>query len=207
MRKRVLVTADVLYPCALRDVLIRLGDVGMITPHWTPAIFAEMRSTILARQPELEVHQLDRSARLLRDMFPQADVLEYEAELDRIPGHVQDRDVLAAALAAHVDAIVTTDRRRFAPELYSYAGIAVLTPDMLLCQCLDEDCELVMQLLTEEGVQTKCTIVEVAVALYPQAPQFVEQVVKAIIPGTSTEQFTTLMKLERIRRLDAETNE
>jgi hypothetical protein len=207
MRKRVLLTADVLYPYALRDVLIRLGDVGMISPHWTPAIFAEMRSNILTWQPELKAPQLERSFRLLRDMFPEADVLEYEDELEKIPGHIVDRDVLAAALAARVDAIVTTDRRRFPPEFYGYAGIGVLTPDMLLCQCLSEDSELMIQLLNEEGVQKKLTVVEVAVALYPQAPEFAEGIIKLIVPGTTTDQVKTIMQLERSRRLDPESNE
>jgi hypothetical protein len=207
MRKRVLLTGNVLYPYALRDVLIRLGDVGLITPHWTPAIFAEMRSTIRTWQPRIRAHELERSQQLMRDMFPEADVLDYEAELDQIPAHVADRDVLAAGLAAGVDAIVTTDRRRFAPELYGYAGIAVITPDILLCQCLAEDPELVLQLLDEEGVQKHITRAEVVLALYPQAPQFTEAVFMIMFPYATREQFETIVDLERLRRLHPESNE
>jgi predicted nucleic acid-binding protein len=209
MRKRVLLTADVLqpHPYALRNVLLRLGDVGIIVPCWTSAIFAEMRRDILAKRPELHNRQLDRSIRLMRDMFPEADILDYEAELEEIPARVHDRDMLAAAKAARVDAVVTTDRRRFAPELYGYAGVAVLTPDMLLCECLDDDSIALVQLLSEEGVQRGISLIDVLVALYPQAPQFAERVVKLLLPGTSTEQFEIIMRLEKNQRLDSGSEE
>jgi hypothetical protein len=135
--------------------------------------------------------------RLMRDMFPDADVLEYEGELEQLPSRLEGRDVLAAAWAARVDAIVTPDLRRFAPELYGYKGIAVLTPDMLLCQCLGEDFELVTQLLDEEGVRESISFIEVLVALYPQAPQFAERVVRLLLPGTSSVQFKEIMRREK----------
>jgi hypothetical protein len=197
MRKRVLLTARVLHPAALRDILFRLGDVGMIVPYWTPAILTELRRTILAEHPDLSRGELDRLIHLMRDMFPDADVLEYEPELAHLPNWLDGRDVLAAAMAARVDAIVTPDRRRFAPELYGYNGIAVLTPDMLLCQCLGEDFELVAQLLDEEGVHENISFIEVLVALYPQVPQFAESVVKLLLPGTSSSQFEAVMRGEQ----------
>jgi hypothetical protein len=197
MKKRVLLTAQVLHPCALRDILFRLGDVGMIVPYWTPAILTELRHNILAEHPELSRGELDRLIRLMRDIFPDADVLEYESELERLPNRLDGRDVVAAALAVRVDAIVTPDRRRFAPELYGYGGIAVLTPDMLLCQCLGEDFELVTQVVNEEGVQERVSFIEVLVALYPQVPQFAERVVKLLLPGTSSAQFEEIMRREK----------
>jgi predicted nucleic acid-binding protein len=197
MRKRVLLTAKVLHPYALRDILFRLGDVGMIVPYWTPAILTELRQNILAENPDLRRSELDQLIRLMRDIFPDADILEYESELERLPNRLDSRDVVAAALAVRVDAIVTPDRRRFAPELYGYAGIAVLTPDMLLCQCLGEDFELVTQVLNEEGVHKRISFVEVLVALYPQVPQFAERVVKLLLPGTSSEQFEEIMRREK----------
>jgi hypothetical protein len=196
MRKRVLLTAGVLYPRVLWVLLLRLGIIGMIDPYWTASILAEMRQRILGERPDLDDGQLDRSITLMRDLFPQADILDYEVELGRMPKRLMGRDVLAAAVAARVDAIVTADLRRFAPELYGYAGIAVLTPDMLLCQCLDEDRELVVQLLSEEGVQRGVSLIEVSVALYPQAPQFAERVVKIFLPGTSSSQFEAIMRRE-----------
>jgi hypothetical protein len=197
MSKRVLLTARVLHPYALRDILFRLGDVGMIVPYWTPAILTELRHSILADHPGLSRGQLDRLIRLMRDMFPDADVLDYEGELEQLPNRLDGRDVVAAALAARVDAIVTPDRRRFAPELYGYTGIAVLTPDMLLCQCLGEDFELVTQLLDEEGVHERMSFIEVLVALYPQAPVFAERVVRLLLPGTSSAQFEEIMRREK----------
>jgi hypothetical protein len=196
MRKRVLLTAGVLYPRVLWVLLLRLGIIGMIDPYWTASILAEMRQRILGERPDLDDGQLDRSITLMRDLFPQADILDYEVELGRMPKRLMGRDVLAAAVAARVDAIVTADLRRFAPELYGYAGIAVLTPDMLLCQCLDEDRDLVVQLLNEEGVQRGVSLIEVSVALYPQAPQFAERVVKIFLPGTSSSQFEAIMRRE-----------
>jgi predicted nucleic acid-binding protein len=196
MQRRVLITADVLYPSALRSTLLRLADAGFFEPRWTSAILAEARQKILASRPELHERQLQRITMLMRDVFPEADVLDYEAQLEKIPRSLKDRDVLAAAMAARVDAIVATDRVRFAPELYGQMGIAVLTPDMLLCRCLDEEPEVVIQTLMEEGAQRAASPMKVLTPLSSQAPQFAERVAEVLSPGTSTMQFRKTMPLE-----------
>jgi hypothetical protein len=209
MRKRVFLTASVLrpHPYALRNVLLRLADAGVIVPFWTSESFAEMRSGVLAEQPKLNGHDLDRTIQLMRDMFPEADVLDYEAELENLPTRIPEKHMLAAAMAARVDAVVTTDRRRFAPELYGYAGIAVLTPDMLLCECLDDDDVPVLLLLNEEGVEKGISLIEVLVALYSQTPLFVERVIKLLLPGISKEEFKLVMGLEKDRRIHFDSDE
>jgi hypothetical protein len=189
-----LLTVDALFPDAVRDIHLRLAIEGMIEPYWTAEIFDEYRRYVLTSHPWLRPDDLDRSLQLLRDMFPEADILEYEAELDQLPREVPDRYTLAAAMAACVDAIIAIDRRRYPPELYSYVGISVLTPDMLLCRCLTKDPELVLQLLTEESVRRRLSIVGVVTALYPQAKQFAWQVMNFRYPGISHADFLAHMR-------------
>jgi predicted nucleic acid-binding protein len=189
MRRRVLADASVLYPNAQRNILFRLADSGFFEVRWSSAIIAEFRRNILTEQPELQSRNLERSIELMRDMFPQADVLDYEAELARVPDHVRDPHVLAAAIAARVDAVVTADRRRITPEPFSSAGIAVLSLDMLLCQCLDEDSRLVEQLLIEEGAQKGISLIEVLSAVSSQAPDFVERSAASLLSQGSNTQF------------------
>ena len=61
--------ANVLYPAAQRDLLIRLAQVGLFRGRWTEQILDEMEHAIVRRQPALFDKQT-RTRRLMGDGAP-----------------------------------------------------------------------------------------------------------------------------------------
>lgn len=55
--------ASVLYPSALRDVLIRIGQAGLVQAKWTNEILDETFSSIVRQRPDLDPQRLERTGR------------------------------------------------------------------------------------------------------------------------------------------------
>jgi hypothetical protein len=66
----------------------------------------------------------------MRRAFPEAMVENYEHLIDSMTNHPKDRHVLAAAVAAEANLIVTLDTRHFPPEACDVHGISVRTPTL-----------------------------------------------------------------------------
>lgn len=125
--------ACVLYPPALRDVLMWLAVVVAYEPRWTQDIHAEWMRNVLEDRTEVTLEQLERTRQLMDRVNPKCLVSRYES---RIPDlhlpDATDRHVLAAAIEADATVIVTfnlSDFPRSAPHPY---GIRVLSPDAFL---------------------------------------------------------------------------
>jgi hypothetical protein len=81
--------ANVLYPAAQRDLLIRLAQVGLFRARWTEQILDEMERAIVRRQPA-------RTRRLMCDGVPDCLVTGYEHLIEALQlPDVDDRHVLA----------------------------------------------------------------------------------------------------------------
>lgn len=62
----VIYDACVLYPAALRDLLIRLGLAGIVRARFTETILDECFRNILEQRPDLKPEALDRTRELMR---------------------------------------------------------------------------------------------------------------------------------------------
>ncbi len=125
--------ACVLYPPALRDVLMWLAVVASYEPRWTEDIHAEWMRNVLEDRPDVTLEQLERTRRLMDQVHPKCLVVGYEARIPylTLPDE-NDRHVLAAAIEAGATVIVTfnlSDFPRAALDLY---GIRALSPDSFL---------------------------------------------------------------------------
>ncbi len=54
--------ACVLHPAILRDLLIRIGNSGIVRTRWSERILDECFNSILARRPDLDEAALSRNA-------------------------------------------------------------------------------------------------------------------------------------------------
>ena len=178
MRVKGLLTASVLRPKALRELLLYLAQAEFYDPRWSPQIIDEMRQGILAEDPRRNAHQIDRIIAAMRELFPDADVFDdNEVIAGRITTNTQYRHVVAAAYFDSVDCIVTL-RRDFPVLDCSRLGIAVRTPDQVACRCVHDDPVLVCQLLTEQAarlsnpLKASVEVAELLGALEPQVPRF-----------------------------------
>lgn len=106
--------ANVLYPSTLRDVLIRVGLARLARPKWTDRILDEVFGNLRANRPDLDSARLDRTRRLMNDAIRDVTVTGYERLIDQLDlPDPDDRHVLAAAIHAESQVIVTRNLRDF----------------------------------------------------------------------------------------------
>ncbi len=136
--QRVVLDACVLYPAALRDILLRAAEARFFSPIWSERILAEMFSALSRNRPDIPRERLVRLQDLMSAAFPEADV-----ETDRVAMQLPDPDdshVVAAAMAGHASTIVTLNVRHFPQSIVDvHTRAMVMTPDQFLLQLLRED--------------------------------------------------------------------
>lgn len=125
--------ANVLYPSTLRDVLIRVGLARLVQPKWTEQILDEVFGNLRANRPDLNPERLDRTRRLMNDAIRDVAVTSYEHLIDQLDlPDTDDRHVLAAAIHAGAEVIVTRNLRDFPTERLSAWGVQAQHPDDFL---------------------------------------------------------------------------
>lgn len=154
----------VLYPAHLRDTLLRLAERELYQPLWSEDILDELRRNLSDVAPSAVDHLLGQMA----TAFPEAAVEDYASLIDGLLCDPKDRHVLAAAVRADADAIVTFNVGDF-PELsLAPFGVEVLHPDEFLLDLLDLAPGLVLDTLADQAAANRRapkTIGELAEAL------------------------------------------
>ena len=138
--------ANVLYPAQLRDFLMRLALGEVVRAHWTERIHEEWTRNVHADYPDITWENLQRIRELMNGALPGAKVTGHEDRIEDLslpdPG---DRHVLAAAIHAEADYIVTFNTRDFpAPELESW-GIEAPKPDEFAQVLFDQDPDAIVE--------------------------------------------------------------
>ena len=137
----VLYDACVLHPAPLRDLLIRIAHTGVVHARWSEQILDECFRGILARRPDLKPEALARTRELMNDAVSDCLVEGFKNLIDGLSlPDLDDRHVLAAAIRAGAQAIVTTN-------LQDFPAIALETIDLAPA--------LVAQILTEQAAALK----------------------------------------------------
>lgn len=125
--------ANVLYPSTLRDVLIRVGLARLVQPKWTEQILDEVFRNLRANRPDLDPERLDRTRRLMNEAIRDVTVTGYENLIDQLDlADPDDRHVLAAAIHADAQVIVTHNLRDFPSERLASRGVVAQHPDDFL---------------------------------------------------------------------------
>ncbi len=125
--------ANVLLPAPLRDTLLRLAEAELYVPKWSDRILAELAKNLV----ESDRTDSERAALVtaaMREAFPEAMTLEslvstIEPAMTNDP---KDRHVLAAAVGAGAQVVVTNNLRDFPPDACGPLGIEALSPDDFL---------------------------------------------------------------------------
>ena len=124
--------ANVLIPARLRDILLTVAEAGSYVPLWSSEILAEVRRHL----PEgMDESAKDALVREMSNAFPDALVTwPHSIELEvRLPINDKDRHVVATALRARADVVVTNDKGlREEIERATDLGIDAQNPDVFL---------------------------------------------------------------------------
>ncbi len=134
----VIYDACVLYPAPLRDLLIRLARTGVVRARWSALILDECFSNILEQRPDLSAAHLARTRDLMVRAVPDCMVDGFD---DLIAGlslpDADDRHVLAAAIRAGAQTIVTFNLKDFPAESLALYGVEAQHPDDFVFDLLD----------------------------------------------------------------------
>ena len=130
--------ASVLYPSTLRDLLLRIAQAGMVQAKWTEAILDEMFTALRRDRPDLEPARLDRTRALMATAVRDWKISGYESLIDslKLPDS-DDRHVLAAAIRARAQVIVTSNLRHFPSEVLHDWDIDPQSPDEFVRDQID----------------------------------------------------------------------
>ena len=133
----VLYDACVLYPAPLRDFLMWLSITDLFRARWTDQILDEWSRNLMANRPDLKLEQVERTRRLMNESALDCLVTSYE---DLIEGlelpDPDDRHVLAAAIRAQADVIVTFNLSDFPVPYVEQFGIEPQHPDDFIMHLL-----------------------------------------------------------------------
>jgi predicted nucleic acid-binding protein len=124
--------ANVLYPDALRDLLLELAARDLYEPRWSPRILNEVARIVAAR---LQIDRAEFERRTIARMnaaFPAALVVTTEAEEHGLDNHPKDRHVLAAAVVSKSGYIISADRRGFGGHAIAANAVRTAGPGTFL---------------------------------------------------------------------------
>lgn len=128
----VILDANVLYPFRVRDVLLRFAEAGLYRARWSRQIMEEWTQSVIQKKPQFEA-SIRSQERAMARAFPEAMVEGHES---LIPGLVlpdkNDRHVLAAAILAGAQHIITENIHDFPDEVLRPYGIEAVTADQFL---------------------------------------------------------------------------
>lgn len=154
--------ACVLYPAALRDLLVRLAASGLYQARWTARILDECFKSIVEARPEL-AGKLDRTRALMEAAIPAAMVTGYEPLVPTLTlPDEDDRHVLAAAIRCGAQVIVTTNLRDFPTEALAPWEVEAQHPDAFVLHLLSLDPGAVVRAVTAQAAGLKAPPVTVA---------------------------------------------
>jgi predicted nucleic acid-binding protein len=138
-----LLDACVLYPAPLRDLLMSLATADLFRARWSADIHEEWIHAVLKRnadKPHVTRNRLERTRQLMDENVLDAVVTGYEKLIEGLtlpdPG---DRHVLAAAIRAGADVIVTFNLKDFPESVLAEFGIHAQHPDGFIGDLLDLD--------------------------------------------------------------------
>jgi predicted nucleic acid-binding protein len=170
----VVLDACVLANQSVTDLLLRLAETPRLyLPYWSEQILEETTRTLIEKlgwPQELARYREEQ----MRDHFPEAIIRFPKSLLSVLTNDEKDRHVLAAAIRAKVEVIVTFNLRHFGPEHLKPWEISASSPDQFLMSLMGLQPMLVFTRITEIGQARKIVIREVLMSLRRSVPRFAE---------------------------------
>lgn len=130
--------ACVLYPAPLRDFLIGLALTDLFRARWTEHIHEEWTRNLLLNRPDLDRNLLLRTRKLMDFAVEDCLITGYERLIEGLElPDPNDRHVLAAAIRAQAEVIVTFNQKDFPLEILQEFGIFTEHPDDFVVNLID----------------------------------------------------------------------
>ena len=161
----VLYDANVLYPSTLRDLLIRVVQAGLVQAKWTDQILDEVFDNLTASRPDLDPQNLARTRDLMNTAVRDCLVTGYEPLIEAIDlPDPDDRHVLAAAIKARAQVIVTNNLKDFPSAALEPWDMEAKSPDDFVLDQIDLSREAVygaVQRMADARVNPPATFMDI----------------------------------------------
>ena len=178
----VVVDANVLFPLTLRDTMLRAAAADFYQLRWSKDILDEMERNLVST----DTVSAEKAARLratMERLFPEAMVTGYEPLIAAMENDIKDRHVVAAAVKAGAQVIITANLKDFTPLP---DGIEAQLPDEFLCNLFDLDPEGFTEILREQAVDLRnppVTFEELLDRLARPLPNLIAAVTEYLMAG------------------------
>lgn len=127
---------NVIYPIEIRDLLFWFAYYDLYTPKWSNHIFDEWKDVMKRRG--ISEEEANRRVNLANLAFPDAHVTNYSGLIDNLElPDEKDRHVLAAAIKANANVIVTNNIKDFPNDYLATFGVKAKTVDDFLTDIID----------------------------------------------------------------------
>jgi hypothetical protein len=158
----------------LADTLLRLAETPrLFLPKWSQAIMDEVTRNLVQKW-NMPLERARRRENELRRHFPEAWVEGFETLVDAMTNEPKDRHILAAAVRAHADLIVTYNRRHFSASSVQMWELDVQGPSTFLRGLYDLDAGLFVGKLHEQAAAVGVSLHRLLQNLTKNVPGFVE---------------------------------
>lgn len=128
-----LLDASVLFSIRATNLSLEFAKAGLFQPRWTADIHDEWTRALLRKNPSSPTDLIRKRRSAMDAAFPDAIVSGYETLISGLElPDPDDRHVLAAAIAARADVIVTANLSDFPADRLAPHGIEAQSPDEFL---------------------------------------------------------------------------
>lgn len=172
--------ASVLFSIRATNLILEIATHHLFQPRWTDDIHAEWTRNLVAKSPSVDPARIAKRRRDMELYFPNARITGHDL-LTVTPSlpDPDDNHVLAAAITARADAIVTYNLRHFPADQLAPYGIEPIHPDAFLLAQLGLD---------PVAVVTAARTVRARLHAPPQSPDdFLSALVRAKLPRMAFE--------------------
>ena len=144
--------ACVLYPAPLRDLLVRIAIAGIVRARWSQQILDECFRSIKAKRADLSDTALARTRDLMCHAVPDCLVTGYEHLVTGLDlPDADDRHVLAAAIRANAQALVTFNHKDFPDHVLARYDVETKHPDEFVLDSIDIAPGAVVKCITDQA--------------------------------------------------------
>jgi predicted nucleic acid-binding protein len=171
----VVLDACVLVPAVLRDTLLRLAEKRLFVPKWSGEIIAEMTRTLQNKLNKTQA-QTNYLVGELKKHFGDAWVENYSRIISVCESDEKDRHVLAAAIKAPAELIVTFNLKHFPPASLAPWAMEVSHPDDFLVDLFHLENAIVIHTLHEQAGQLNRTLETQLLVMSERLPMFVKAI-------------------------------
>jgi predicted nucleic acid-binding protein len=130
--------ANVLHSYPLTSLLLELAEARLFRPAWSADIHAEWMRSVQKARPDIAPEMLERRRAAMDDALPDACVTGYQQLILSLtlPDR-DDRHVLAVAIRAKAQVIVTFNEKDFPTQVLATFEIEAQHPDVFLRHLID----------------------------------------------------------------------